>query len=218
MVELAQDGELAFQKAKTLRPAVITLDILMPKINGWNLLARLKADPQTTSIPVIIVSILDERNKGFALGAADYLVKPVERQQFLAAVRRHAPVVPGAQRPTILAVDDDPLVLGLLESIFSGGSFTLLSANRGLEGIRLARERQPRVIILDLMMPEVDGFQVLDELKRDPLTASIPVVVLTARMLSKEDESRLRGRVSYLAQKSEFKPSEFIALVRSFIV
>ena len=217
-VVLAQDGQAAYEKAMSLQPAIITLDILMPKIDGWNLLARLKAEPRTASIPVVIVSILDERNKGFALGAAEYLVKPVDRQHLVSAVGRFIRVGPGSPPSTILAVDDDPLVLELMESVLTGASFRLLKADRGVEGIRLARMHHPQLIILDLLMPEVDGFQVLDELKRDPTTESIPVVVLTARSLTREEEDRLRGRVLYLAHKSDFRKAEFVTLIHSALM
>ena len=217
-VEIAHDGEAGFEKARALRPAVITLDILMPRTDGWALLARLKADPQTALIPVVIVSILDERGKGFALGAAEYLVKPVDPDELVRVVRRFAPVLASADRKvTVLAVDDDPMVLELMQAVLEPQGFGVLKAGGGAEGLTMAREQSPDLIVLDLLMPEVDGFQVVEELKRDPLTLDIPIVILTAKTLTSEDKDRLRGGIAHLTRKGEFGRSEFIALLNSLL-
>jgi signal transduction histidine kinase/DNA-binding response OmpR family regulator len=218
VVEVAQDGETGFQKARDLRPAIITLDILMPGVDGWDLLGRLKADPKTAWIPVVIVSILDERGKGFALGAAEYLVKPVDREALISAVRRVVRAVPsGLREATILAVDDDPMVLELLEAVLMPQGFTILKARNGREGLRLARERRVDLIVLDLLMPDLDGFQVVEELKRLPLTAGIPIVVLTCKTLTPKEKDRLNGRISDLKQKEEFRRADFVAHLRSLL-
>lgn len=217
-VEVAHDGEIGFEKAKSLRPTVITLDILMPRVDGWDLLTRLKADPRTAAIPVVVSSIVDERGKGFALGAAEYLVKPVDRDRLIGAVHGVAASVPNEpRRITVLAVDDDPMVLELMEAMLGPEGFAVMKTGSGQEGMRLARERHPDVIVLDLLMPDPDGFQVLDQLKGRQETAHIPVIVLTSKSLSSEEKQRLKGRASDLRQKGEFNRSEFVAYLRSLV-
>jgi DNA-binding response OmpR family regulator len=216
-VEVANDAEAGLHKARVFRPAVITLDILMPRVDGWDLLARLKADRETASIPVVIVSIVEERGKGFALGAAEYLVKPVDREELLSAMRRVTRVTASGRRNVILAVDDDPMVLELMDAVLGPEGFTVLRAGGAQEGLKLARERRPDLIVLDLLMPNVDGFQVLDELKRDPVTSGIPIVVLSGKTLTPEDKHRLNGRISDLKQKGEFSRAEFVAQLRSLL-
>ena len=217
-VEVAHDGEVGFEKARTLQPTVITLDILMPRVDGWDFLTRLKADSRTSSIPVVVLSIVDDRGKGFALGASEYLVKPVDRDELIRAVR-HA-VRASSHEPrdiTVLAIDDDPIVLELMDAVLGPEDFTVVKAGSGREGLELVRERRPDVIVLDLLMPDLDGFQVLDELKGDPETASIPIIILTCKALSQEDRQRLNGRVNYLKQKGDFSRADFVAYLRSLI-
>jgi CheY-like chemotaxis protein len=172
----------------------------------------------TAAIPVVIVSIVDERGKGFALGASEYLVKPVGRDELVSAVRRVARLASAdTRRLTVLAVDDDPLVLELMEAVLGPEGFSVMKAGDGTIAIRLAREHRPNLIVLDLMMPVVDGFQVLDDLKRDPATADIPIVVLTCKTLAVEDRARLNGRICDLKQKGEFSRAEFVSQVRSLL-
>ncbi len=217
-VELAASGERGLELARIRRPALITLDILMPKVDGWDLLARLKADPFTASIPVVIVSIVDQRGKGFALGAVDYIVKPVKKEDLMRAVRHAvAALQPASRKPTIVVVDDDPMALGLMEAVLEPEGYTVLKATAGAQAIPLIREYRPDLIVLDLLMPEMDGFQVVDVLRQDAATAQIPIVILTNRTLSKEEKEGLNGRISYLTQKADFGRTEFLAVVRSLV-
>jgi PAS domain S-box-containing protein len=217
-VEVAQDGEVGFEKARTLWPTVITLDILMPKVDGWDFLTRVKADSRTASIPIVVLSIVDERGKGFALGASEYLVKPVDREDLVRAVRHAVRIASHEVRDiTVLAVDDDPIVLELMDAVLGPEDLTVVKARSGREGLDMVRERHPDVIVLDLLMPDMDGFQVLDELKGDPETAHIPIIILTCKALSQEDKQRLNGRVNYLKQKGDFSRAEFVAYLRSLV-
>jgi PAS domain S-box-containing protein len=217
-VELAADGEVGLKRAHDLRPAIITLDILIPKLDGWDFLARLKTDQTIAAIPVVVVSILEERGKGFALGASDYLVKPVDREELIGTVQRVVPAGgPDARGITILAIDDDPLVLELMDAMLTPEGFTVLKAGDGREGLRLARLRRPDLIVLDLLMPEVDGFQVVDELKRDPATAGIQIIILTSKSLTPQDKDKLNGRIVDLKQKGEFSRAHFVAQLRSVL-
>ena len=217
-IEIAEDGEAGFQKAVNLQPTLITLDILMPKVDGWDLLARLKADPRTATIPVVIVSIVDERGRGFAMGASEYLMKPLDRKELLSSVQRLlAEKVSESRKAAILVIDDERVVLELMQAVLTPEGFSVLKAQSGPEGLAVARAQRPDLIVLDLLMPEMDGFQVMDQLKHDPSTAGIPIVIFTARALTREDKDRLNGRISYLAQKGRFSKEEFLLHIRTIL-
>jgi signal transduction histidine kinase/DNA-binding response OmpR family regulator len=208
----ARDGEEGLDTVRRLSPAGVILDILLPGIDGWEVLARLKADPGTAAIPVIVVSMLDERGRGFALGAAEYLVKPVGKDQLLAAVYRAAAMP--ERKHTVLAIDDDPLAIELVRASLEPEGWTVLGAGTGQEGLALIRERQPSVVLLDLLMPGMDGFEVVEALRADPDTKSVPVVILTSKSMTEQDKERLQGRITYLARKTEFDLSGLAGLLR----
>ena len=217
-VELARDGAEGLDKAIRLRPALITLDLLLPQVDGWDLLVRLKGDPATREIPVVIVSILEERGKGFTLGAADYLVKPVRREELVQVLDRLSLTRrPQREAVTILAIDDDPMAVELVEAILTGEGFRVLKAYGGDEGLALARRELPALIILDLLMPGVDGFAVVEHLRAEPATAAIPIVILTSKSLTPEEKERLNGQIAYLARKGEFARGPFLELVRRLL-
>jgi CheY-like chemotaxis protein len=217
-VERARDGEAGLETARRLRPAAITLDIRLPKLDGWDFLARAKADPILAEIPIIIVSMLDERGKGFALGAAEYLVKPVGREELLTALGRFLPRAgPEGKAATVLAIDDDPMALELMRVTFQPEGYIVLTAGGGEAGLEVARRERPALVIVDLMMPEVDGFAVVERLRADPETAGIPIVVLTSKEMRAEDKARLNGRINALAGKGGFDRTGFVELVRGLI-
>jgi signal transduction histidine kinase/DNA-binding response OmpR family regulator len=213
-VECARDGRQGLEAVRSLRPAVILLDIVLPELDGWDLLATVKADPKVADIPVVIVSMLDERGKGFALGAADYLLKPVARDDLLGAVDRVVPE--GGLGLKVLAIDDDPRALELIEAVLGDAGYEVLSAGDGDSGIALARIERPSVILLDLLMPEVDGFEVVERLRADPSTSGIPIVVLTAKSMSGAEKERLEGQISYLARKGDCDRAALVELVGRF--
>jgi signal transduction histidine kinase/CheY-like chemotaxis protein len=217
-VEVAQDGEEAFDKARSLRPVLITLDLLLPKIDGWDLLVRLKAEPTTREIPVVIVSIVEERGKGFALGATDCLVKPVSREELMNALQRVS-LTRRRQREavTILVIDDDPIAVELMEAMLTGEGFRVLKAYGGKEGLAVAQREVPALIVLDLLMPEVDGFTVVERLRADLVTAAIPIVILTSKHLTLEEKQRLNGKIAYLARKGDFSREAFVELVQGLL-
>ena len=180
------------------------LDIRLPDMDGWDVLAALKADPATAAVPVVVVSMLDERGKGFALGAAEYLVKPVNRDDVLSALDRVGAFPHGG---TLLAIDDDPLAVDLVKAVLQPAGWTVLVATDGDDGHRAgpvapAGGRPPRPA-----MPGLDGFAVVEALRADPATAAIPIVVLTAKTLTEAERDRLRGRISYIARKGDFDPA-----------
>ena len=218
-VRIAHNAEIGYEKARSLQPAAITLDILMPGVDGWDLLARLKGDMETAHIPVVIVSIQDEPDKGFALGAAEYLMKPIDAKELVSTVRRviKAETTAVEHKATVLVVDDDPMTLDLMEGALKPKGFDVLKAGGGGEGLQLAREQPPDLIVLDLLMPDMDGFQVLDALKQDPITADIPIMILTSKTLTPEDKVLLNGRISHLTRKGEFAIPDFVSLLHSVV-
>ncbi|HEX5912469.1 MAG TPA: response regulator, partial [Rubrobacter sp.] len=216
--EVAWDGEEGFAEACQLHPALITLDLLLPKIDGWDLLVRLKIEPTTRDIPVVIVSIVEERGRGFALGAMDYLVKPVSREELMNALQRVS-LTQRRQREqiTVLAIDDAPMAVELVEAILTGQGCRVLKAYGGQEGLAVARREVPALIILDLLMREVDGFAVVERLRADPVTATIPIVILTSKNLTADEKERLNGEIAHLARKGELSRGVFVDLVRGLL-
>ena len=210
-VVTAFDGEEGLALIRRLRPTGVVLDIRLPKLDGWDLLALLKADPATAPIPVIIVSMLDERGKGFALGAAEYLVKPVGRDDVLSALAR-VTVLPDRDR-LVVAIDDDRLAVDLVRAVLEPEGWTVLGATSGDEGLALATARQPAVVLLDLLMPGMDGFALVDALRRAEATRDIPIIVLTSKSMTTQDKDRLNGQISYVARKAEFDSAALLSLV-----
>jgi CheY-like chemotaxis protein len=207
----AGEGLAGMEAVRRQLPAAVVLDIHLPDLNGWDVLAALKADPSTVAVPVVVVSIVDERGRGFALGADEYLVKPVSRDDVLSALARVRAL---PDRGTLLAIDDDPLSVELVKAVLQPAGWTVLTAADGATGIVLARSRKPTAILLDLLMPGIDGLTVVEVLRADPETANIPIVVLTAKALSPSDKERLTGRISYVAQKGDFDQAHLVDLVR----
>ena len=216
-VRIVNDGQTGLELATRLRPRAIVLDILLPKLDGWEFLAQLRANPETAQIPVVIVSILEERGKGLALGAADYLIKPYDPADLMQSIRRIYPVATAEGTPTILAIDDDPRALELIRATLEPYGLQVIKALSGEEGLETAKQERPDLIVLDLIMPGLDGFEVSKLLKDDPQTADIPIVVLTVRSLSTAEKHRLSDRIAHLGRKTEFHREEFVGLVRAAI-
>ena len=208
----ARDGKEGLDTVRRLNPAAVVLDILLPGVNGWEVLAQLKADPGTAAIPVVVVSMLDERGRGFALGAAEYLVKPVGKEQLLAALYRAAAMP--ERTHTVVAIDDDPLAIELVKASLEPEGWTVLGAATGQEGLAMIRDQQPSAVLLDLLMPGMDGFEVVEALRADPDTKSVPVVILTSKSMTQQDKERLQGRITYVARKTEFNLSGLAGLLR----
>jgi signal transduction histidine kinase/CheY-like chemotaxis protein len=214
-VTVATAGDEGIQAARRIRPAAIVLDLLLPDISGWDVLTALKEEAGLADIPVVIVSMLDERGKGYALGAADYLVKPIGRDELLGALRPlAAAATAGGESVKVLAIDDDPVALELVSAVLDPEGYTVLRAQGGDEGIGIAFREHPALVILDLLMPGTDGFEVVEQLRADPQTADIPIVVLTSKVISEADRQRLNSRIAHLAEKGRFSRAEFVELVR----
>jgi signal transduction histidine kinase/CheY-like chemotaxis protein len=209
-VTIAADGEAGVRAARHRVPAVVLLDLGLPAMDGWEVLAALKGDPVTAETPIVIVSMLDEHGAGFALGAAEYLVKPVSQQELLRALLRWAPVDP---RRTVVAIDDDETALALADAALTPAGWSVLTASGGEAGIELVRRASPDIVLLDLLMPGLDGFAVAEHLRADPELAEIPIIVMTAKDLSRADRERLRGSVEHLVPKGSLPHAELARLV-----
>ena len=210
----AKSGEEGLKLAKEHSPSVITLDVLMPQLDGWGVLQRLQADPALAKIPVVMVSILDEQSKGYALGASDYVTKPIDRERMSEVLAKYMSADGGQQ---VLVVEDDPTTRALLRRMLIGEGWQVAEAENGRIALDRVAEVKPRLILLDLMMPEMDGFEFLAELRKTPAWRGIPVVVATAADLTEEDERRLSGGVERILHKSAQDQDEFLAELRSLV-
>jgi DNA-binding response OmpR family regulator len=200
-VARATSGKQAVVMARDLRPSAITLDILLPDQDGLKVLTQLKAHPDTQSIPVIVVSISENRELGISLGAVAWLVKPANQSDFLAAVRRAVVNTDGRNIRTVLVVDDEPPTIELLTDMLTTQGFRVLTALDGRRGIAIARAQQPDLIVLDLVMPELTGFDVVQELRQFPESREIPILIFSVKDLSPEERERLRGSVQAVVTK-----------------
>jgi signal transduction histidine kinase/CheY-like chemotaxis protein len=210
-VTVARDGAEGLELARRLQPAAVILDILLPRLSGWDVLAKLKSDPATSSLPVVIVSMVDEQGAGFALGASEYLVKPVDRDRLLDALSHCLRPPEGAR--TVVAIDDDPVDLDLLEAVLAPDGWRVVRASGGDEGLRAVRRERPAVVLLDLLMPDVDGFAVVEQLRADPEADDVPIVVLTSKDMTRADHERLAGQISFLAPKGAYRHAQLVDLV-----
>jgi PAS domain S-box-containing protein len=201
-VAYAGTGAEAFEMARLLRPAAISLDILLPDVHGLDLLRRLRADPQTKEIPLIVVSITDDRELGLSAGAAAWLVKPVDRRQFIEALSRVMPNGNGAGNKLALVVDDDADAVELATDVLRQRGFEVLQAFGGSDGLTLALARLPGLIVLDLSMPGMSGFTVAQQLRADPRTRHTPILVSTALDLSSAEREALLRHVQTIVPKS----------------
>jgi PAS domain S-box-containing protein len=199
-VEIACSAAEAVVKARELQPDAITLDILMPNSNGFEALLKLKSAPETANIPIIVVSILDQQKMGFALGAADYLIKPVDKGLLLQTIRKYTQPLTMAEN-VILVVDDDPLTLDLLETTLHSAGYKTQTALNGTAALDILARTRVNGILLDLVMPEMDGFEVLKHMKHDTALKDIPVIILTAKNLTEEDADLLKRQTQALLQK-----------------
>ncbi|WP_052736402.1 response regulator [Aquincola tertiaricarbonis] len=212
-VKVVPDAETGLGEATAWRPDAIVLDVILPGMDGWDMLTRLKEAAATQRIPVVIVSITDEPRRGFALGASQVLVKPVEREDLLAALSSMGIAV-SSEPGRVLVVDDDPKAVTLVSTHLEAAGFRPVCAFSGEEALAIVRRQRPDLIILDLMMPRMTGFDVLDALARQPETAGIAILVLTAKLVTDEDRAVLRGRVQTILEKAEYQPNQLVAEVR----
>ena len=213
-VATATGGLEGLKLAKDLRPIAITLDVMMPDLDGWSVLAALRQDADLAEIPVIMVTILDEHRRGVALGAAGYLTKPIDRERLHRMVSRFRAPAPPTR---ILLVEDDKDQRERLRGWLEGEQWAVQESANGREALTRLQAHRPDVILLDLMMPEMDGFAVVAALQKEPRWRDIPVIVITARDLDAKDRERLNSGVQSVLVKETFRPGELVERIRQLV-
>ena len=211
-----KDGTELIEKAKEKKPFAVVMGIMLPgKKDGWEVLKELKSFNETKDIPVVIISSANNKELGFALGAVDYLVKPVEKDRLLGALERlsFAKRVK-REKLDILVVDDEPYVLDLLGDILEKEGYKVLKADTGEKAIRMAIEKEPSLIILDLMMPGTSGFDVVERLKKHPIAKNIPILIFTAKEITEDDKKRLNSSIKKIITKASFAREELLSEIR----
>ena len=195
--------------ARQLHPDAITLDLALPSLAGWNLLAAIKADSELSDTPVIVLLVVEEA-AGVPLGATDYLTKPVQRDRLVGLLRTHChdPAAP------VLVVEDDAATREMLQRMLEREGFAVAEAADGRAGLERVAEQLPSLILLDLLMPQMNGFEFLAELQSRPEWRSIPVVVVTAKDLTAEEHARLSGQVTEVLRKGAYTRERLLSEVR----
>jgi signal transduction histidine kinase/CheY-like chemotaxis protein len=210
----ARHGDEALKLAKLVKPVAITLDLVLPGIDGWEVLKRLKADEVTRDIPVVVISMIDNRELGLALGAHDYFVKPVDRHRLVDRIRQVTSPVRKRGRTRLLVIDDDSAFRAMLEEELRELGYDIRWASTGEEGLEAIGRELPDVVVLDLVMPGMSGFEVAERLKLDPATEGIPILVMTSKDLSRSDQSVLQSKIAALVPKGRSSGSRLITAIQ----
>ncbi len=209
-VEIAINGVEAIEKAKTWKPDLITLDILLPIKDGWQVLKELKEHPFCKDIPIVIVSMVDEPNLAFSLGAKEYLVKPIQKEKLISSIRSLLTTYSSTKHIKVLLIDDDKSITDLLSVILEAEGCDVIVSHEGKTGLELAKNEQPNLIILDLTMPEMSGFEVAHELKKQQSTMHIPIIIMTGNEINDDMKEKLEGFVVKLMSKSGFTKKDLL--------
>lgn len=213
----AYDGQDAIEKAQEIKPFAITLDIMLPRIDGWEVLKKLKTLPATRDIPVIIVSIVENPTLGFSLGAVDYFTKPINRKGLIDSLKKYSITQSVIRKPiNFLVIEQDTLVMEQIGSILDEERFGVIKTNSGEEGTALAVEVQPDLILLDLMLQNVSGMETLHRLKQHPTARNIPIILFASRELTTEEKQILDGQVREIIYKNRSLKETLIQEVRKF--
>jgi two-component system, NtrC family, sensor kinase len=213
-VVTAAGGVEGLKLAKELRPTAITLDVMMPDLDGWSVLAALRQDPDLADIPVIMVTIVDEHRRGIALGAAGYLTKPIDRERLHRLVSRFRAPEPPTR---VLLVEDDAVQRERMRGWLEGPEWSVREAANGREALDRLKQGKPDVILLDLMMPEMDGFAVVAALQKEAGWRDIPVIVITSLDLDAKDRERLNAGVQLVLVKEKFRPADLVERIRRLV-
>jgi signal transduction histidine kinase/DNA-binding response OmpR family regulator len=212
-VMTALGAKEGLELARGFRPDVITLDVMMPGMDGWSVLTALKSDPATTNIPVVMLSMVDDKGLGDALGVTEYLVKPVEKDRLLSVLRKVNPDQPDS----VLIVEDDEATREMLWRTLEKEGFGIREAENGRVGLQQVARQTPELILLDLMMPEMDGFEFLLEIRRHEEWRDIPVIVVTAKDLTEDEQNWLRGYVEKIVFKGAYSRDELVTEVKQIV-
>ncbi len=208
---MAGSGPDALQMARRLRPCAITLDVMMPGMDGWQVLSQLKSDPELTDIPVVMITVAEDRNLAFSLGAVEYLIKPVNRERLAAILREYPCATPPCN---VLVVDDDADQRRLIRHMLQSEGAVVREAVDGADALARLRDSGSDLIVLDLLMPQMDGFEFVEELRRLPERSNIPIVVLTSKDVTESDRARLNGSVAKILAKSTLSRPDLMAEIR----
>ena len=214
IAQAASSGEQGLALARRLKPLVITLDVMMPSLDGWSVLNALKNDPELRDIPVIMLTMVDDKSRGYALGAADYMTKPVDRARLAGVLQKFMCEHPPC--PLLLVEDDEP-TRHMMRQMLEKQEWNVAEASNGVEALERMAENRPCLILLDLMMPEMDGFEFAERVHQHPEWSGIPIVVLTARDLSLEERTQLDRHVHQIVQKSGQSSADLMMQVRELV-
>ena len=214
-VAVAAEGEEGVKLAKKLRPDAVILDVQMPGMDGWRVLSKLKSDPLLSDIPIIMTSIEEHRNKGYAMGATDYLVKPVSRDQLATILSKYK--IGDDSQDLVMVVEDDAVVREITANMLKNEGWRVFKAENGRVALEHLEDKKPCLILLDLLMPEMDGFEFVARLRQNDKWRSIPVVVLTSTKLSAQDQARLHSYVDIIFQKETCNREELLILIQKQI-
>lgn len=210
----ARSGEEGLRLARQLQPIAITLDVMMPHVDGWAVLEKLKSDSGTADIPVLLVTIVDEKNLGYTLGASEYLTKPFDRQRLVALLRKYQ--LEGTPGP-VLVVDDIANNREMLSRALNSAGYPSVEAVNGQDALEKLEQHQPILVLLDLMMPVMDGFQFLKELRKQPKWQSLPVIVVTAKDLTEEERTQLNQGVELILLKGSYARDQLLREINKHI-
>ncbi|MDM8569843.1 response regulator, partial [Thiotrichales bacterium HSG1] len=214
-VEIAENGEEGLQMAKKILPDVIILDVMMPKMDGWEVLSYLKSDQELISIPVIILSMMEDKSVAYSLGASDYLMKPVTREQLFAVLQKYHFSV-NESVPLVMIIDDDQVNRDMMERIIRKANLRVCKIENGWLALEYIQKKQiPAVILLDLQMPEMDGFEFIDRLQQH-VSKPISIIVFTAKDITLEDRIRLKD-VKIILQKGSCSNEEIVDEIKKLI-
>jgi CheY-like chemotaxis protein len=201
-VALASSGPEGIRRARELRPRLISLDVMMPGMDGWSVLAALKNDPELADIPVAIISMTDDKQLGYALGASDFLIKPVYKEKLLSLLDKH---LTERRSQPVLVIEDDDAAGEMMTRMLGKEGYRVERAEDGRAALEKLAVVHPKLILLDLMMPNMDGFQFVTALRARPEWREVPVFVVTAKDITSEDRNRLNGYVANIMQKGSFR-------------
>lgn len=206
----AMNGDEGIALAKQLKPFAITLDILMPHRDGWSVVQALKNDPQTWDIPIIIVSIMENKTLGFSLGVTDYIIKPFERKNLIEKLNR----LDRLKDRKVLVVDDDPELNQFMQTLLRNEGYHVLYAGDGEEGLKIIESEKPDIVLLDIMMPRLDGFGVLEAVQKNEALNDVKIIIMTAMNLTRPDIEALNKRAEMVIEKGAKNLREILGIVR----
>jgi len=213
-VVTASSGAEGLELARELRPSVITLDVLMQEMDGWSVLQAIRADKSLADTPVVMLTVVDEKQRGFTLGASAYLTKPVDRARLAAVLE---PFKTAHKVPRALVVEDEDATREMLRRLLMGEGWSVNTATNGRNALERLALETPDLILLDLMMPEMDGFEFLANLRESPTHGSTPVIIVTAADLTESDRRRLNGGVEHILQKAAYGREELLREIRTLV-